>query len=107
MAEGRTLVQTLRREPVAVVLDEELEMSVGCASRTRTLLACAWVDDVREQLASRGEHELVLRGPSRRPEVELELEPRTARSSPRDRTNRRLEPRLVEDVRVQLEDRLA
>ena len=64
-------------------------------------------DDVRQELARGREDELLLRMTVLVVQIELQLEARAARRLLGDRAERRLEPGLLEHVRVEVEDGLA
>lgn len=71
------------------------------------MLRVCVLHDVRKHLARGGEDELLARVAVSMRKLELHVNARPARRLLRDRSECGLEPRLLEHVRVQLEDRLA
>ena len=107
MAVREPLGHLLGRESPAVVLDDELDRPVPFLESERQLRGLRMPDDVREELTRRGEEQLLLRVPPLA--VELEVEPKVSahRRLLGERAQRGLEARLLEDVRVQVEDGVA
>ena len=99
--------QLLGRETLAVVVDGELELPVGLDEAKCQLGRLRVPSDVRQQLARRREDQLLLRMAGRVCRIEPQLQVRATCCLSADRAQRRLEPALLEHVRVQVEDRLA
>ena len=104
---AQALRQAGRREPAAVVRDREGEVVVLGDEADPELRRLRVLDDVREQLAGRREDELLLRVPPGIAQVELEVQAPALGGASGERAERCLEPGLVEDVRMQVEDGVA
>jgi hypothetical protein len=78
--------QLLHREPLAVVLDAEFELSVGLDEAKRHLGRLRVPNDVGQELTGRREHELLLRmaGPVARSSFSSRCTPRPAPAHSRD-----------------------
>ena len=103
---GEGLRGTIGREAATVVADDEAERAVVLRERDRDSVCIGMPDDVRQELARGRVDELLLGMAVGVPEVELELELCARRGALGERPQGRVEPGLVEDVRMEVEDRV-
>src|SRR5919109_3733094 len=98
--------EPLGREPAAVVLDRELELPVVLDEPHADASSLCVPDDVGEELARGREDEGLARMAVLVAQVELEGKACAVRRLLRHRADGRLQPGLLEDVRMELEDGL-
>jgi len=107
VAVRQSLGEPLGREPLTVVLDDQDQLAAVLEQIDAHARRPGVSDDVRQELARRREDELFLRVTLAVPEVEVQLELGTCRRLNGNGADGRFEPRFVEDVRMEIEDRLA
>jgi hypothetical protein len=93
-------------EALAVVADREHDVAVLLREAHADVARVGMLRDVREELPRGREQQLLVPRPRHRPRVELQAEPAPARGPVADRRERSLEAGRLEDVRVELEQRL-
>lgn len=103
----QALGEPLWRKPAAVVFHDEPKVAVRREETDIHAPRICVLDDVGKQLACSREDELLARMAVSIGELEIHVDAGAVRGLLRNRSERGFEARLLEDVRVQLEDRLA